>query len=199
MRRRAPRLLAATGLVGSLLLVATSCGSAESASPQSAAASSSSEAAVAPAATVRKRRLASFSSTASMRTKRSLAVASGVTRGGAPGSRDTALLEPEMSVESIDAVVLSGGSLFGLDAAGGVVDRLRSKGVGLKIGTARIPIAVQAIAFDLLNGGDGYDTVSFDNAFQGVILNLTSPSLSSNDAAGHLPSPIHRWFRSVAG
>ena len=51
MRRRAPRLLAATGLVGSLLLVATSCGSAESASPQSAAASSSSEAAVAPAAT----------------------------------------------------------------------------------------------------------------------------------------------------
>jgi D-aminopeptidase len=81
-------------------------------------------------------------------------VASGVVRGGAPGSRDIALLEPEMSIESIDAVVLSGGSLFGLDAAGGVVNYLRSRGVGGRIGSALIPIAVQAITFDLLNGGD---------------------------------------------
>lgn len=81
-------------------------------------------------------------------------VASGVMRGGAPGSRDTALLEPEMTVSSIDAVVLSGGSLFGLDAAGGVVSRLRGEGRGLKIRSVNIPIAVQAITFDLLNGGD---------------------------------------------
>ena len=81
-------------------------------------------------------------------------VASGVTRGGAPGSRDTALLEPEMTRQSIDAVVLSGGSLFGLDAAGGVVSCLRDRGVGLKIGPVNIPIAVQAITFDMLNGGD---------------------------------------------
>ena len=45
-------------------------------------------------------------------------VASGVVRGGAPGGRDTGLLEPEMSAQGVDAVVLSGGSLFGLDAAG---------------------------------------------------------------------------------
>ena len=81
-------------------------------------------------------------------------VASGVTRGGAPGSRDTALLEPEMTVTGIDAVVLSGGSLFGLDAAGGVVSFLRGQGRGLMIGSVNVPIAVQAIAFDLLNGGD---------------------------------------------
>jgi L-aminopeptidase/D-esterase-like protein len=81
-------------------------------------------------------------------------VASGVTRGGAPGSRDTALLEPEMTRAQIDAVVLSGGSLFGLDAAGGVVNALRGRGVGLRIGPVNVPIAVQAITFDLINGGD---------------------------------------------
>ena len=80
--------------------------------------------------------------------------ASGVTRGGAPGSRDTTLLEPEMTVASLDAVVLSGGSLFGLDAAGGVVSYLRSRGVGLKIGAVNVPIAAQATTFDLINGGD---------------------------------------------
>ncbi len=81
-------------------------------------------------------------------------VASGITRGGAPGGRDTMLLEPEMTVQGVDAVVLSGGSLFGLDAAGGVVNYLRGQGVGHRVGTANIPIAVQAISFDLMNGGD---------------------------------------------
>lgn len=81
-------------------------------------------------------------------------VASGVVRGGAPGGRDTGLLEPEMTATGVDAVVLSGGSLFGLDAAGGVVSFLRDKGVGLPIGGIRVPIATQAIIFDLLNGGD---------------------------------------------
>lgn len=81
-------------------------------------------------------------------------VASGVTLGGAPGSRDTTLLEPEMTIQSLDAVVLSGGSLFGLDAAGGVVSFLRQEGRGVRIGTANVPIAAQAIIFDLLNGGD---------------------------------------------
>lgn len=81
-------------------------------------------------------------------------VASGVTLGGAPGSRDTTLLEPEMTIQSLDAVVLSGGSLFGLDAAGGVVSFLRQEGRGVRIGPANVPIAAQAIVFDLLNGGD---------------------------------------------
>jgi D-aminopeptidase len=59
-----------------------------------------------------------------------------------------------MTIPGVDAVVLSGGSLFGLDAAGGVVNCLRRRGVGFKIGSATIPVATQAITFDLLNGGD---------------------------------------------
>ena len=81
-------------------------------------------------------------------------VASGVTRGGAPGTRDTTLLDPEMTVSGIDAVLLSGGSLFGLDAAGGAVSFLRGQGRGTPSEAASIPIAVQATTFDLLNGGD---------------------------------------------
>ena len=80
--------------------------------------------------------------------------ASATTRGGAPGGRDTALLAPEMSVQGVHAVLLSGGSLFGLDAAGGAVAALREASVGLRIGSAIVPVAVQAITFDLLNGGN---------------------------------------------
>jgi L-aminopeptidase/D-esterase-like protein len=82
------------------------------------------------------------------------AIASISTLGGAPGGRDTALLEPEMSVERVDALLLSGGSAFGLDAAGGAMRALAGMGRGLVVGSARIPIVPQAIVFDLLNGGD---------------------------------------------
>lgn len=75
-------------------------------------------------------------------------------RGGAPGTRDTELLQPEKSTQGIDAVLLTGGSLFGLDAAGGAVNYLREQGRGIQFGGINIPIAVQAITFDLLNGGD---------------------------------------------
>jgi L-aminopeptidase/D-esterase-like protein len=81
-------------------------------------------------------------------------VASGSIRGGAPGGRDTALLAPEMTVAGLDAVVLSGGSVFGLDAAGGVISFLRAQGKGLRFGRLNVPVAAQAISFDLLNGGN---------------------------------------------
>ena len=81
-------------------------------------------------------------------------VASGSIRGGAPGGRDTALLDPEMTVTGLDGVVLSGGSVFGLDAAGGVISFLRCQGRGLNIGSAIVPVVAQAITFDLLNGGN---------------------------------------------
>ena len=81
-------------------------------------------------------------------------VASATVRGGAPGSRDSDLLRPEMTAQGVDAILLSGGSLFGLDAAGGAVNYLRQQGVGLTIGTETIPVVSQAITFDLLNGGD---------------------------------------------
>ena len=82
------------------------------------------------------------------------AVASVHVMGGAPGTRETDLLAPEQTVERIDAVVLSGGSAFGLDAASGVMAGLAAMGRGVAIGPARVPIVPAAILFDLINGGD---------------------------------------------
>ena len=82
------------------------------------------------------------------------AVASIAIHGGAPGTRDCALLEPEMTVQTVDAIVLSGGSTFGLDAVGGVLGFLRERGRGFVIGNAKVPIVPGAILFDLLNGGN---------------------------------------------
>ncbi len=74
--------------------------------------------------------------------------------GGAPGTRETDLLAPDKTVEQVDALVLSGGSAFGLDAASGVADGLRAMGRGFAVGDQRVPIVPGAILFDLLNGGD---------------------------------------------
>ena len=75
-------------------------------------------------------------------------------RGGGPGTRETDLLDPDRTVEGIDALVLSGGSAFGLDAAAGVVAWLAENGRGFPVGGMRVPIVPGAILFDLLNGGD---------------------------------------------
>ncbi|MDD2869734.1 P1 family peptidase [Neomegalonema sp.] len=74
--------------------------------------------------------------------------------GGAPGTRETELLAPDKLVTHVDALVLSGGSVFGLDAASGVVEGLRAMGRGFAVGPVRAPIVPGAILFDLLNGGD---------------------------------------------
>lgn len=73
--------------------------------------------------------------------------------GGAPGTRETDLLAPDRMVETVDALVLSGGSAFGLDACGGVMAGLRDAGRGFRVGRAAVPIVPGAIIFDLLNGG----------------------------------------------
>ena len=82
------------------------------------------------------------------------AVASIAINGGAPALRDTALLEPEMTVERVDGFVLSGGSAYGLDAAGGVMAYLAGIGRGFEHRGALVPIVPGASLFDLLNGGD---------------------------------------------
>jgi L-aminopeptidase/D-esterase-like protein len=82
------------------------------------------------------------------------AVASIDLRGGGPGTRETALLDPAQTVEGIDAIALSGGSAFGLDAASGVQAWLREQGRGFAVRNARVPIVPAAILFDLLSGGD---------------------------------------------
>jgi L-aminopeptidase/D-esterase-like protein len=82
------------------------------------------------------------------------AIVSIAVHGGAPGLRDTALLEPGMTVERVDALVLSGGSVYGLDSMGGVVAYLRESGRGFAVRDIKVPIVPGAVLFDLLNGGD---------------------------------------------
>lgn len=73
-------------------------------------------------------------------------------RGGAPGTRETDLLNPMEMVELIHGVVLSGGSAFGLDAAGGVMEYLEEKDIGFDVGVTKVPIVCQAVLFDLIIG-----------------------------------------------
>src|ERR1700751_3358319 len=82
------------------------------------------------------------------------AIASIDVRGGGPGTRETALLDPAQTVEGIDAIALSGGSAFGLDAASGVQGWLKGQQRGFAVRGARVPIVPAAILFDLLSGGD---------------------------------------------
>jgi D-aminopeptidase len=82
------------------------------------------------------------------------AVASMDVRGGGPGTREGALLDPVNTVETIDGITLAGGSAFGLEAGGGVQAWLAEQGRGFQIRDAVIPIVPGAICFDLLNGGD---------------------------------------------
>jgi len=95
-------------------------------------------------------------------------------RGGAPATRETDLLRSENTVENINAVVLSGGSAFGLEAASGVMCRLAEKGVGFKVGDISVPIVCGASLFDLAVGDPAaypdkqMGTEACDNAYAGV-------------------------------
>ncbi|PLS22425.1 P1 family peptidase [Neptunicoccus cionae] len=109
-------------------------------------------------------------------------IASVAVMGGAPGTRETDLLEPDKMVDRIDALVLSGGSAYGLDAATGVQERLRQNRRGFAIGPAIIPLVPAAIIFDLLNNGNKdwqrnpyYDLgkAAFDNAAETFDLGST--------------------------
>jgi L-aminopeptidase/D-esterase-like protein len=73
-------------------------------------------------------------------------------RGGAPGTRETDLLRPENTVDLVHAVLLTGGSAYGLDAATGVMRWLEDKGHGLPVGPTRVPIVPAAVLFDLWLG-----------------------------------------------
>ncbi|MGB9867904.1 MAG: P1 family peptidase [Bacillota bacterium] len=80
------------------------------------------------------------------------AVAAADVRGGAPGTRETDLLDPSNLVEQVHAVVLTGGSAFGLEAACGVMQYLEERGIGFEAGVARVPIVPAAVIFDLAVG-----------------------------------------------
>lgn len=73
-------------------------------------------------------------------------------RGAAPGTRETDLLSPINAMEKVQAVVLSGGSAFGLEAASGVMDYLEEKNIGFDVGVTKVPIVPSAVLYDLENG-----------------------------------------------
>ncbi|MCH8182726.1 MAG: P1 family peptidase [Proteobacteria bacterium] len=75
-------------------------------------------------------------------------------RGGAPATRETDLLDPTCLIDKVDAIVLTGGSSFGLDAAGGAVGWLAGRGRGFPVRDTVVPIVPAAALFDIVNGGD---------------------------------------------
>lgn len=85
-------------------------------------------------------------------------------RGSAPGTRETDLFKAEKMVDKVHAVVLSGGSAFGLDAASGVMMYLEQQGIGFDVGVTRVPIVASAVIFDL-NIGDHRIRPNFDMGY----------------------------------
>lgn len=84
--------------------------------------------------------------------------------GGGPGTRETDLLSPENSVDAVDAIVLTGGSVFGLAAADAVTHWLAGRGRGLPVGGVMVPIVPAADLFDLENGGNKSAILNPDRA-----------------------------------
>ncbi|QLQ20034.1 MAG: P1 family peptidase [Exiguobacterium profundum] len=113
--------------------------------------------------------------------------------GGAPGSRDTELLAPDKLVQEADALVLSGGSAFGLDACGGVMAALADQGRGFAVGPVRVPIVPGAILFDLINGGDKAWTASPYPALGRAALLAAVPDFALGSEGVSTGATTGRW------
>jgi len=111
------------------------------------------------------------------------AVAGVDVRGGAPGTRETDLLNPLHTVEKVHAVVLAGGSAFGLAAADGVMRYLEEKGIGLSVGRVRVPIVPAAILFDL-QIGDPTIRPTAESGYRAAKAATSSPVEQGNVGAG---------------
>ena len=104
-------------------------------------------------------------------------------RGGAPGTRETDLLKSENTVDRVHAVLLTGGSAFGLDAAGGVMRWLDEHGHGLQVGPARVPIVPAAVLFDLWVG-DPRIRPGAETGYAACVAASTEPPAQGNFGAG---------------
>jgi len=113
-------------------------------------------------------------------------------RGAAPGTRETDLLKPENSVQEVNAILLSGGSAFGLAAASGVMDQLAEDGIGFKVGEHTIPIVPASIIFDLNIG-----TASFPDYESGK--EAVKSAQSNNIAVGSVGAGTGATVAKIAG
>ncbi|MDO5026603.1 MAG: P1 family peptidase [Tissierellia bacterium] len=104
-------------------------------------------------------------------------------RGSAPGTRETDLIESEKLVDKIHAVVLSGGSAFGLDAAGGVMKYLEEQEIGFKTPFARVPVVSQAVIYDL-SSGDPKKRPNFDMGYRACESANSNQDLRGSVGAG---------------
>ena len=111
------------------------------------------------------------------------AVAGVDVRGAAPGTRETELLSPLNAVEQVHAILLAGGSAFGLDAAGGVMRWLEERGAGVQVGPVRVPIVPAAILFDLFIG-DASIRPDAAAGHAACVAASTQPSAQGNVGAG---------------
>jgi L-aminopeptidase/D-esterase-like protein len=112
------------------------------------------------------------------------AVAGVDVRGGAPGTRETDLLDPSNTVQKVHAVVLTGGSAFGLDAAAGVVRYLEEQGIGFDVGVAKVPIVPGAVLFDLSVGDKPHVRPTADSGYRAAQAASTGPVAAGNVGAG---------------
>jgi L-aminopeptidase/D-esterase-like protein len=112
------------------------------------------------------------------------AVAGVDVRGGAPGTRETDLLDPSNTVQKVHGVVLSGGSAFGLDAATGVVRFLEERGVGFDVGVAKVPIVPAAVLFDLAVGDKPHVRPTADSGYRAAQAAADGPVAEGNVGAG---------------
>ncbi len=131
------------------------------------------------------------------------AVAGVDVRGAAPGTRETELLAPTNAIEKIHALMLGGGSAFGLDAAGGVMRWLEEHGIGVQVGPARVPIVPAAILFDLWIG-DASIRPDAASGYAACEAAGTDPVVEGNVGAGTGASVgklfgIHRAMRGGLG
>jgi len=104
-------------------------------------------------------------------------------RGGAPGTRETDLLHPMHMVEKIHAIVLTGGSAYGLDAAAGVMQFLEENNIGLNVGVGRVPIVPAAVIFDL-GIGDPHIRPDKQMGYQACLNATSEPVKQGNYGAG---------------
>src|SRR4051794_35411548 len=105
-------------------------------------------------------------------------------RGGAPGTRETDLLHPLNMVDQVNAVVLAGGSAFGLDAATGTVRWLEEHNIGFDVRIAKVPIVPAAILFDLPVGGNPKIHPTADCGYQATAAASNAPVAEGSVGAG---------------
>jgi len=112
------------------------------------------------------------------------AVAGVSQRGGAPGTRETNLLDPENLVERVNAIVLTGGSAYGLDAATGVMRYLEEHKIGFNVGVGVVPIVPAAVLFDLSFGGKPEIRPTADCGYRAASAATSDPVAEGNVGAG---------------